>query len=140
MDTQNIPVHVRLWNKHFWLLAMANLLLVMSSYMLIATIPLRMEVRGYSMLQIALVMGVFFIGIYLFGSLSGYLVQRYRRKNVFNVSTLLLLAVTGVLYYLSNLPYNSFDLYATCRTSFHTRCFSMVFLNSSFLVHSLLIL
>ena len=61
------------------------------------------------MLQIALVMGVFFIGIYLFGSLSGYLVQRYRRKNVFNVSTLLLLAVTGVLYYLSNLPYNSFD-------------------------------
>lgn len=80
MDTQNIPVHVRLWNKHFWLLAMANLLLVMSSYMLIATIPLCMEVRGYSMLQMALVMGVFFIGIYLFGSLSGYLVQRYRRK------------------------------------------------------------
>ena len=105
----NIPVHVRLWNKHFWLLAMANLLLVMSSYMLIATIPLRMEVRGYSMLQIALVMGVFFIGIYLFGSLSGYLVQRYRRKNVFNLSILLLLAVTGVLYYLSSLPYNSFD-------------------------------
>lgn len=109
MDTQNIPVHVRLWNKHFWLLAMANLLLVMSSYMLVATIPLRMEVRGYSILQIALVMGVFFIGIYLFGSLSGYLVQRYRCKNVFNLSILLLLAVTGVLYYLSSLPYNSFD-------------------------------
>lgn len=109
MDTQNIPVHVRLWNKHFWLLAMANLLLVMSSYMLVATIPLRMEVRGYSILQIALVMGVFFIGIYLFGSLSGYLVQRYRRKNVFNLSILLLLAVTGVLYYLSSLPYYSFD-------------------------------
>ena len=109
MDTQNIPVHVRLWNKHFWLLAMANLLLVMSSYMLVATIPLRMEVRGYSILQIVLVMGVFFIGIYLFGSLSGYLVQRYRRKNVFNLSILLLLAVTGVLYYLSSLPYNSFD-------------------------------
>ena len=109
MDTQNIPVHVRLWNKHFWLLAMANLLLVMSSYMLVATIPLRMEVRGYSILQIALVMGAFFIGIYLFGSLSGYLVQRYRRKNVFNLSILLLLAVTVVLYYLSSLPYNSFD-------------------------------
>ena len=109
MDTQNIPVHVRLWNKHFWLLAMANLLLVMSSYMLVATIPLRMEVRGYSILQIALVMGMFFVGIYLFGSLSGYLVQRYRRKNVFNFSILLLLAVTGVLYYLSSLPYNSFD-------------------------------
>ena len=109
MDTQNIPVHVRLWNKHFWLLAMANLLLVMSSYILVATIPLRMVDRGYSMSQIALVMDIFFIGIYLFGSLSGYLVQRYRRKKVFNVSTLLLLAVTGMLYYLSNLPCNSFD-------------------------------
>ena len=109
MDTQNIPIHVRLWNKHFWLLAMANLLLVMSSYMLVATMPMRMIDRGYSMFQIALVMGVFFIGIYLFGSLSGYLVQRYRRKNVFNLSILLLLAVTGVLYYLSSLPYNSFD-------------------------------
>ena len=109
MDTQNIPIHVRLWNKHFWLLAMANLLLVMSSYMLVATMPTHMIDRGYSMFQIALVMGVFFIGIYLFGSLSGYLVQRYRRKNVFNVSTLLLLAVTGVLYYLINLPYHSFD-------------------------------
>ena len=109
MDTQNIPIHVRLWNKHFWLLAMANLLLVMSSYMLVATMPTHMIDRGYSMFQIALVMGVFFIGIYLFGSLSGYLVQRYRRKNVFNVSTLLLLAVTGVLYYLTNLPYHSFD-------------------------------
>ena len=109
MDTQNIPIHVRLWNKHFWLLAMANLLLVMSSYMLVVTMPTRMIDRGYSMFQIALVMGVFFIGIYLFGSLSGYLVQRFRRKNVFNVSTLLLLAVTGVLYYLTNLPYHSFD-------------------------------
>ena len=109
MDTQNIPIHVRLWNKHFWLLAMANLLLVMSSYMLVATMPTRMIDRGYSMFQIALVMGVSFIGIYLFGSLSGYLVHRYRRKNVFNVSTLLLLAVTGVLYYLTNLPYHSFD-------------------------------
>ena len=109
MDTQNIPVHVRLWNKHFWLLAMANLLLVMSSYMLIATIPLQMIDRGYSMFQIALVMGVFFIGIYFFGSLSGYLVQRYRRKNVFNLSILLLLAVTGILYYLSNLPFNYLD-------------------------------
>ena len=89
---------------------MANLLLVMSSYMLVATIPLRMEVRGLFYIADSIGNGVFFfIGIYLFGSLSGYLVQRYRRKNVFNVSTLLLLAVTGVLYYLSNLPYNSFD-------------------------------
>jgi len=26
MDTQNTPIHVRLWDKHFWTLAISNLL------------------------------------------------------------------------------------------------------------------
>lgn len=109
MDTQNIPVHVRLWNKRFWMLAMANLLLVMSSYMLLPTIPLRMAEWGYTQSQTAYVSGIFFVGMYLFGSLSGYLVQRYRRKNVFCISTLLLLAVTGIFYYLNTLSDDTLD-------------------------------
>lgn len=109
MDTQNIPVHVRLWNKRFWMLAMANLLLVMSSYMLLPTIPLRMAEWGYTQRQTAYVSGIFFVGMYLFGSLSGYLVQRYRRKNVFCISTLLLLAVTGIFYYLNTLSDDTLD-------------------------------
>ncbi len=109
MDTQNIPVHVRLWNKRFWMLAMANLLLAMSSYMLLPVIPLRMKAWGYTHLQIAWVLGIFFAGLYLFGCMSGYLVQRYRRKNVFCVSTLALCAVTGVFYYLNTRPDDSVD-------------------------------
>ena len=68
MDTQNTPIHVRLWDKHFWTLAIANLLLVMSSYMLIPAIPIRLRSDGYKMPQIALVLGIFFVGMYLFGN------------------------------------------------------------------------
>lgn len=100
---------MRLWNKRFWMLAMANLLLVMSSYMLLPTIPLRMAEWGYTQSQTAYVSGIFFVGMYLFGSLSGYLVQRYRRKNVFCISTLLLLAVTGIFYYLNTLSDDTLD-------------------------------
>ena len=104
MDTQNTPIHVRLWDKHFWTLAIANLLLVMSSYMLIPAIPIRLRSDGYTMPQIALVLGIFCVGMYLFGNSSAYLVQRYRRKMVFLLSTLLLLAVTAILYYLAKMP------------------------------------
>lgn len=100
---------MRLWNKRFWMLAMANLLLVMSSYMLLPAIPLRMAEWGYTQIQAACVSGIFFVGMYLFGSLSGYLVQRYRRKNVFCISTLLLLAVTGIFYYLNTLSDDTLD-------------------------------
>ena len=100
---------MRLWNKRFWMLAMANLLLVMSSYMLLPAISLRMAEWGYTQSQTACVSGIFFVGMYLFGSLSGYLVQRYRRKNVFCISTLLLLAVTGNFYYLNTLSDDTLD-------------------------------
>lgn len=100
MDTQNIPIHVRLWNKRFWALALANLLLVMSSYMLIPVIPLRMMNDSSSWWQIAAVLCSFFLGMYLLGGCSAYWVQQYRRKSVFVVSTLLLLAVTMTIYYL----------------------------------------
>ena len=109
MDTQNTPIHVRLWDKHFWTLAIANLLLVMSSYMLIPAIPIRLRSDGYKMPQIALVLGIFFVGMYLFGNSSAYLVQRYRRKMVFLLSTLLLLAVTAILYYLATMPNINID-------------------------------
>lgn len=108
MDTQNIPVHVRLWNKHFWLLAVANLLLVMSAYVLTPVIPVWTLIRGYGMTNSAISVGIFFVGIYFFGGISGYLVQRYRRKRVFCISMLLLLAVTGALYELCKQPDDAF--------------------------------
>ena len=83
MDTQNIPIHVRLWNKRFWALALANLLLVMSSYMLIPVIPLRMMNDSSSWWQITAVLCSFFLGMYLLGGCSAYWVQQYRRKSVF---------------------------------------------------------
>ena len=39
MDTQNTPIHIRLWHKDFWVLALANLLLTTAVYMLIIALP-----------------------------------------------------------------------------------------------------
>ncbi len=104
MDTQNTPVHVRLWNKRFWTLAVANLLFSVASYMLIPVIPSQMEAKGYSLGHVAVVMGVFVVGMFLFGGNLSYLVQKHRRKNVFMLSTFFLVIVTGAFYYLGTLP------------------------------------
>ena len=39
MNTQNTPVHIRLWHRDFWLMAMANLLLTVAVYVLIPVMP-----------------------------------------------------------------------------------------------------
>ena len=82
MDTQNTPIHIRLWNRHFWRLALANLFLVMSVYMLIPTLPLHLYTHGYTNSQLGWVMLCFSLGMFIFGGFSGYLVQRFRRNVV----------------------------------------------------------
>ena len=113
MDTQNTPIHVRLWDKHFWTLAISNLLLVMSTYMLIPIIPMQLKNDGYTMSQMAIVLGVFFVGIYLFGNISAYLVQRYRRKMVFLIYWPLILPSDKAKF--------SYRLYYSCWLAIHTR-------------------
>ena len=39
MDTQNTPIHIKLWHRDFWRLCFANLLLMTSVCMLIIGIP-----------------------------------------------------------------------------------------------------
>ncbi|MDU5343819.1 MAG: MFS transporter, partial [Prevotella bivia] len=88
MDTQNTPIHIRLWNRHFWRLALANLFLVMSVYMLIPTLPLHLYTHGYTNSQLGWVMLCFSLGMFIFGGFSGYLVQRFRRNVVCILSIL----------------------------------------------------
>ena len=40
MYTQNTPVHVKLWHKDFWLMAVANLLLTVAVYIQIPLLPI----------------------------------------------------------------------------------------------------
>lgn len=52
MDTQNTPVHIKLWHKDFWRLCFANLLLMSSVYMLVFAIPYFLIQDKYQMWQI----------------------------------------------------------------------------------------
>ena len=101
MNSQNTPVHIRLWHHDFWRMAFANLLLTMSVYMLIPTMPLwLMSSQHLSMTETGWVMGAFGIGLFLFGAFTSYLVQRFRRNMVCVWAVLLMIVCLGGFYYL----------------------------------------
>ena len=110
MNTQNTPVHIRLWHRDFWLMAMANLLLTMAVYVLIPVMPKwLMQTENFTLKETGLIMGAFGVGIFLFGYLTSYLVQRFRRNVACIWSILLMAAILGWLYYLDLQKSQFFD-------------------------------
>lgn len=110
MNTQNTPVHIRLWHRDFWLMAMANLLLSMAVYVLIPVMPgWLMQAENLTMQETGMVMGAFGIGIFLFGCLTSWLVQRFRRNMACIYAILLMMAILGWLYYLDLQKSQFFD-------------------------------
>ena len=104
MNTQNTPVHVRLWHRDFWLLSFANLLLAMSVYILIPTMPeWLMQAKGLGARGVGLAMGVFGLGLFVFGPFCSYLVQRYRRNRICILAVLGIIACLLSLYYVHGL-------------------------------------
>ena len=56
MNTQNTPVHVRLWHRDFWLMAISNMLLSVAVYMLIPTLPVWLaQEENFSPLDMSLI-------------------------------------------------------------------------------------
>lgn len=100
MDTQNTPVHIKLWHREFWWMTIANLLLMMSTYMLVPALPPYLQKVGYSAFHIASVMGVYGIGVFALGGFCSYLVQRYRRNHVCQYAVLGVALSIALLYYL----------------------------------------
>lgn len=101
MNSQNTPVHIRLWHHDFWRLAVANLLLTMSVYMLVPVMPRwLLQGQGLSFNEIGAVMGAFGLGLFLFGFFVSFLVQHYRRNMVCIVAVLLVVCLLALLYYL----------------------------------------
>ena len=83
MNTQNTPVHIRLWHADFWRLVVADLLLTMAVYILIPAMPRWLiQTENFSPVETGLCMGAFGLGLYLLGSQCSWLVQRYRRNQV----------------------------------------------------------
>lgn len=100
MDTQNTPIHIKLWHHDFWRLCFANLLLTMSVYMLIVGIPNIMFTNGYSAMQVGVSLGTYGVGIFLLGGFCSYWVQRYRRNHVCQLAIVGLVASIVTLFYL----------------------------------------
>ena len=72
MDTQNTPVHFRLWHRDFWFLALANMVLSMLAYMQIPMLPQQLLAEKLSPLMTGCVMGVFSLGIFVLGGFGSY--------------------------------------------------------------------
>ena len=110
MKTQNTPVHIRLWHRDFWLMAMANLLLTVAVYVLIPVMPgWLMQTENLTMRETGLVMGAFGIGIFLFGCFTSFLVQHFRRNIACIWAVLLMAALLAWLYYLDMQKSQFFD-------------------------------
>ena len=90
MNTQNTPVHPRLWHREFWFLAFADLLLTMSVYLFIPVLPLDLQAIGFCSRQVAVVMGAYALGIFSLGPFCNWLIQRYRRNHLFEASVVLM--------------------------------------------------
>lgn len=101
MNSQNTPIHVRLWHRDFWLLSFANLLLTMSIYILVPTFPIWMlETEKFSPLEVGVAMVAFAAGLYSFGTLCSWLVQRFRRNRVCIFSIVGMIGSIAMLYYI----------------------------------------
>ena len=111
MNSQNTPVHIKLWHRDFWLMATSSLLLTMSVYLLIPVMPRwLMEELHFSPVEVGRSMGVFGLGLYLMGALCSWLVQHYRR-NVVCMWAIVAVAVNlALLWYVDILRCQMMDL------------------------------
>jgi len=104
MNSQNTPVHIRLWHRDFWMMSTALFLLSASVYMLIPVMPVwLLETEHFNTLQTGVAMAIFAVGLFLPGCFCNYLVQRFRRNKVCVISIFLMTLCLSALYYLHGL-------------------------------------
>ena len=81
MDTQqNTPVHQHLWNRDFWLLMIADLLVAMGVYMQMVYVETWLKPVGKGDNTLVWVMVGYGVGLFAMGGFCSLLVQKYRRN------------------------------------------------------------
>ena len=104
MNSQSTPVHIRLWHKDFWLMAIANFLLAMTVYMLVPTMPCwLMDAQQFSAQDAGIAMAAFGVGLFALGAFISYMVQHYRRNLVCIFAVLVEALLITALYYIDGL-------------------------------------
>ena len=111
MNSQSTPVHIRLWHREFWLMAIANFLLTTSVYMLVPTLPQwLLKVQAFSPVETGIAMAAFGFGLFALGVFVSFLVQHYRRNQVCVAAVIAVSALIGLLYYLDGQQFQFCDL------------------------------
>lgn len=111
MNSQSTPVHIRLWHREFWLMAIANFLLTTSVYMLVPTMPQwLLKVQAFSPVETGIAMAAFGFGLFALGMFVSFLVQHYRRNQVCVSAVIAVSALIGLLYYLDGQQFQFCDL------------------------------
>lgn len=124
MNTQNTPVHIKLWHREFWLMAIANLMLSMSAYILIPTLPLWLfDAGNFSAAEVAVSMGVFGIGLYALGGFCSFLVQHYRRNAMCMWAIGAIAVCLAVMYYMNNVKCELIGVWTVIALRFLTGAF-----------------
>ncbi len=112
MNTQNTPVHIKLWHREFWLMAFSSLLLTMAVYALIPVMPQwLMKTEQFTPEEVGLSMGAFAIGLYFFGAQCSWLVQRYRRNVICMQAIFAVVVAIGLLWYIDRLHSESVEFW-----------------------------
>lgn len=98
----NTSHHIEVWHDDFWKLNVANFFITLPVYMLVAILPVwLLKYVELSDMQVASTMGIYGCGVFLFGAVCSYLIQRYRRNKVCIISMLLMVACILSIAYLS---------------------------------------
>ena len=100
MDTQNSPMHIKLWHRNFWHIALSNLLLTTAIYLFLPILPLQMALKGYTVSQIMLCFAAYIVGLYVPGCRVTCLVEKYRRNHVCIYSILALAFIFSFYYFI----------------------------------------
>jgi MFS family permease len=87
-----------IWTRNFVLLCFANLSLLLGVQLLLPTLPLYLLKIGGTQRDVGFVMGAYTIGAMFMRAVSGWLSDRYGRKNVM-ISGLAMMAAVSVLYW-----------------------------------------
>ena len=102
-DNATTARHIRLWHKDFWKISAVNLFTALSVYMLLPVLPLWLSSRlSMSPLQVAIAMAAPGVGVFLFGSMCSFLVQKYRRNKVCITAMALLAATIVAITYVAD--------------------------------------
>lgn len=112
MNTQNTTVRISLWQRDFWFLALANLLISMSVYMLIPVLPVwLLGGQHQTHEEVGITMGCYGIGLFVLGPFCNWLVQKKRRNGVcLSAIAIIVCCILGIWFLEQNISKISFSV------------------------------